>query len=88
MSRPRTQRVGSFKRVPSYCYPARRQFPIRWSLSLAIAVAWLGWTLGKRLGLSRSNAAAVAMGSVMAGVNIAVLAWAMFTRPPGARPPA
>lgn len=41
MSRTRTQRIGSFKRVPSYCYPARRQFPIRWSLTLAVAIAWL-----------------------------------------------
>ena len=53
-----------------------------------VAVAWLGWTLGRRLGLSRSNAAAVAMGSVMGGVNIAVLAWVMLTRAPGDRPPA
>jgi hypothetical protein len=52
-----------------------------------VAVAWLGWTLGRRLGLSRANAAAVAAGSVMGGVNVAVLAWVMLTRPPGDRPP-
>jgi hypothetical protein len=41
MTRPRTQRVGSIRRVPSYCYPARRQFPLRWSLALAMTIAWL-----------------------------------------------
>jgi len=50
-----------------------------------VAVAWLGWTLGRRLGLSRSNAAVVAMGSVMGGVNIAVLAWVVLTHAPGDR---
>ncbi len=52
------------------------------------AVAWTGWVLARRLGLSRSNAAAVAMGSVMGGVNVAVLAWVMLTHAPGDRPPA
>jgi putative Mn2+ efflux pump MntP len=54
----------------------------------AVAVAWLGWVLGRRLGLSRANSAAVAVGSVMGGVNVAVLAWVMLTREPGERPPA
>lgn len=54
----------------------------------AVAAAWLGWAVGRRLGLSRSNAAAVAMGSVMGGVNLAVLAWVLLTRPPNGPPAA
>ncbi len=46
------------------------------------AVAWLGWIVGRRLGLSRSDAGAVALGSVVGGVNVFVLVWILLKRAP------
>jgi hypothetical protein len=53
---------------------------------LAFFMAWLGWVLGRRLGLSRSDSTAVALGSVIGGIHVVVFLWVMLRRPPASGP--
>jgi hypothetical protein len=53
----------------------------------AMGAAGTGWSVGRRLGLSRGDAGALALGSVLPGVHLVVLAWILLRRAPAAPPP-
>ena len=49
---------------------------------VSILVAGAGWSVGRRLGLARGDAGAAALGSVIGGINVAVLVWILLRRFP------